>query len=163
MGSQICKEGPCCSQGTDADTETKIHHVAPSFAFQEDDGSFYGDLGSDRSPANFNLDEACFLFHLFCASWAWRLCLHSLDHLKTFHPHIRTCFTCFRINPGNIIKATREQCETGPTCNGVFSCTPRAPADWNRAVNWWLTLLSCALHPGCFWQGVRCACNYVTQ
>lgn len=68
MGLQICKEdGPCCSQGTDADTEAKIHHVPPSFAFQEDNGSFYGDLDSDRSPAN--LDEARFLFHLLCASW----------------------------------------------------------------------------------------------
>ena len=57
MGLQICKEdGPCCSQGTDADTEAKIHHVPPSLAFQEDNGSFYGDLDSDRSPAN--LDEA---------------------------------------------------------------------------------------------------------
>lgn len=72
MGLQICKEdGPCCSQGTDADTEAKIHHVPPSFAFQEDNGSFYGDLDSDRSPAN--LDEARFLFHLLCASWRFIL------------------------------------------------------------------------------------------
>ena len=54
-------------------------------------------------------------------------CLRSLDHLKTFHPHIRTCFTCFYTNAGNIIEATREQCQTGPTSNGVFGCTPRAP------------------------------------
>ena len=76
MGLQICKDdGPCCSQGTDADTETKIHHVPPSFAFQEDDGSrsLYGGLNSDCSPAN--LDKARFLFHLFCASWTWRFIL----------------------------------------------------------------------------------------
>ena len=125
MGLQICKEdGPCCSQGTDADTEAKIHHVPPSFAFQEDNGSFYGDLDSDRSPAN--LDEARFLFHQLEVH-TLIYCLRSLDHLKTFHPHIRTCFTCFYTNAGNIIEATREQCQTGPTSNGVFGCTPRAP------------------------------------